>query len=607
MSNDDSFQLYSKKMNINDNILQENQKNSQKKKTRNKTKNKTEDEIKVELIIKNNNKTESTQDKTKFNGLILPKIETNNALKQSHENDIKYLSQSNEIPNPNNKISNQKETKNLTVSNENNININNEKKSSNDNIILNEKENKEKSDIDEQKFVEVFNKNKKRIMKICIEIEENLNNIYLNSNKNENDDNAMNKSQNINSLNDNNTYKISKEQKEVIKKINNYKKRIKSAQEELDAQLKLNKADQLESILKERKKYLENIKRENDVLKNIKNFQEKDEKEIKNIQTKKEDLYSVNEKINKIKDEAKIKKDYNHTLSEKIKTQNEQINTLKDRCNLINQNIEYFKKKQIHLNQNQNNDIENNNNNLELLDLNEIKKIYDEKIERIAEKQEKMKYKIKEQNIKIEELTSNNESLSVNIDKIMMKTKNNMNKIISYERQLRKKENLLYDSIIKNKKRNTLSDRKPFHIGPINEKPKIKKIFDYQKYLKESEKNKKKIKLYTSVDGESKKSKPKTLLEIETLRNDIQSAIRKNELDEQIEKIIHKLKDGNTQVNKNIKINKNNDEDDVLNNLFKKNEEINGSNRYNFYVTEGANLPVPLKKENINDNLNTNY
>ena len=418
----------------------------------------------------------------------------------------------------------------------------------------------------------------------------------------------MNKTQNINSINENNnTYKISKEQKEIIKKINNYKKRIKSAQEELDTQLKLNKADELESILKERKIYLENIKRENDVLKNIKNLQEKDEKEIKNYQNKKEEIYSVNEKIHKIKDEAKIKKDYNHTLSEKIKSQNDQINTLKNQCNLINQNIEYFKKKQINSIQNQNNDIENNNISIEKLDLNEIKKEYDEKIEKIIEKQEKIKCTIKEQNIKIEELTSVNESLSVNINKIMIKIKNNMSKILSYEKQLRKKENLLYDSIIKNKRTNTISDRKPFHIGPINDKPKTKKIFYYQKYLREFEKNKKKIKLYTSVDGVSKKSKPKALLEIEKLRTDIQSAIKKNELDEKIEKIIHKLKDGKSKKNKNINININNDEDDVLNNLFKKNNEINGSNRYNFYVTEGANLPVPLKQENINNNLNTNY
>ena len=596
MSDNDTFQLYSKENNKNENILQETKKNTQKKKTRNRTKNKTEDEIKVELIMKN--KTESTQDKTKVNDLILPKIENNNTLKQSHENDIKYLSQSNEAQN-------NKNSKNLTISNENKININNEKKVSTDNIVLNENKNEELYDTDEQKLVETFNKNKKTLMQVCIEIEENLNRIYLNSNKT-NDDNAMNKTQNMNSSNNNNNYKISPEQKEIIKKINNYKKRIKTAQEELDMQLKLNKADELENILKERKIYLEKIKKENSILKNIKNLQEKDEKEIKNIQNKKEELYSVNEKINKIKDEAKIKKDYNHTLSEKIKSQNEQINTLKNKCNLINQNIEYFKKKQIHSIQNQNNNIENNN--LEKLDLNELKNIYEEKVEIILEKQEKIKNKIKEQNIKIEQLTSDNENLSVNIDKIMMKIKTNMNKILSYEKQLRKKESLLYDSIIKNKRKNTLSDRKPFHIGLINTKPKSKKNFDYQKYLNEYEKNKKKIKLYSSVDGGgSKKSKPKALLEIENLRNDIQLAIKKNELDEKIEKIIHKLKDGKTNKNINININNNNEEDDVLNNLFKKNDEINGSNRYNFYVTEGANLPVPLKQENINNNLNTNF
>ena len=595
MSDNDTFQLYSKENNKNENILQETKKNTQKKKTRNRTKNKTEDEIKVELIMKN--KTESTQDKTKVNDLILPKIENNNTLKQSHENDIKYLSQSNEAQN-------NKNSKNLTISNENKININNEKKVSTDNIVLKENKIDEIYDTDEQKLVETFNKNKKTLMQVCIEIEENLNRIYLNSNKT-NDDNAMNKTQNMNSSNNNN-YKISPEQKEIIKKINNYKKRIKTAQEELDMQLKLNKADELENILKERKIYLEKIKKENSILKNIKNLQEKDEKEIKNIQNKKEELYSVNEKINKIKDEAKIKKDYNHTLSEKIKSQNEQINTLKNKCNLINQNIEYFKKKQIHSIQNQNNNIENNN--LEKLDLNELKKIYEEKVEIILEKQEKIKNKIKEQNIKIEQLTSDNENLSVNIDKIMMKIKTNMNKILSYEKQLRKKESLLYDSIIKNKRKNTLSDRKPFHIGPINIKPKSKKNFDYQKYLNEYEKNKKKIKLYSSVDGGgSKKSKPKALLEIENLRNDIQLAIKKNELDEKIEKIIHKLKDGKTNKNINININNNNEEDDVLNNLFKKNDEINGSNRYNFYVTEGANLPVPFKQENINNNLNTNF
>ena len=595
MSNNENFQLYLKENNKTENKLQENMKNSYKKKTRNKVKKKNDDEINAELIMKNY-KTESTQDKTKNNDLILPKIENNNKLKQSHENDINYFSQKKEISN--NKIPKQKEAKNYSISNENKININNERKFSEENNIYLEQETFE---MDEQKLIEIFNKNKKTLMIICTEIEDNLNNIYFNQGKNNEDSNAMNKTQNINSSNKNS--KITKEQKEIIKKINNYKIRIKSAQEELDIQLKLSKADELENTLKERKKYLENIKRENEVLKIIKNFQETDEKEIKNMLNKKEELYSVNEKINKIKGEAKIKKDYNHTLSEKIKSQNDQINSLLNKFNLINQNIEYFKKKQINAIQAQNNGILNNdmNNKIENIDLKEIKKLYEEKVEKIVEKQERIKLKIKEQNTKIKEIINYNEKLSVNIDKIMLKIKNNMSKIMTYENELKRKEILLYDSMTKNKRKNTLSDRKPFHVGSINIKPKTKKIFDYQKYLKEFEKNKNKIKVYSSVDTNTKS---KTLKEIEKLRSDIQLSIQNNELDEKIDEIINKIKHG--KKNNNIKI-INNDEDDVLNNLFKKNDEINGSNRYNFYVTEGANLPVSLKSENINKNFNSNY
>ena len=591
MSNNENFQLYLKENNQTDNKLQENMINSYKNKTRNKISNKNEDEINAEFIMKNY-KTESTQDKTKNNDLILPKIENNNKLKQSHENDIKYFSQKKDISN--NKNPKLKETKNYNISNENKIN---EKKISEENNIDLEQETFE---MDEQKLKEIFNKNKKTLMIICTEIEDNLNNIYFNQGKNNEDNNAMNKTQNINSSNKNS--KFTKEQKEILKKINNYKIKIKIAQEELYTQLKLSKADELENTLKERKKYLENIKKENEVLKNIKNIQEKDEKEIKNILNKKEELYSVNEKINKIKGEAKIKKDYNHTLSEKIKVQNDQINSLQNKCNLINQNIEYFKKKQINAIQSQNNGIDNTdiNNNIENIDIKEIKKLYEEKVEKIVEKQERIKLKIKEQNTKIKEIINYNEKLSVNIDKIMMKIKINMSKIMTYENELKRKEILLYDSMTKNKRKNTLSDRKPFHVGPINIKPKNKKIFDYQKYLKEFEKNKNKIKVYSSVDTNNKS---KTLKEIEKLRSDIQLSIQNNELDEKIDKIINKIKHGKKN---NIKI-INNDEDDVLNNLFKKNDEINGSNRYNFYVTEGANLPVSLKSENINKNFNSNY
>ena len=585
MSNNDNFQLYSKEKNINENIQKENIRNSHKKKTRNKNKDKIDDEIKVELVLKNNNKTESTIERTKNNDLILPKIESNNTLKQTHENDINYLSESKEILN--NKNLNEKETKKLMITNENKINIDNQIKKEKDNNKNNSKENFE---AEEKKLTEIFNKNKKNLMEICSEIEEHLSKLYTSKGKIE-DNNKLNKTQNINSYNNS---KSSKEQNELIKKINNYKMKINTAQNELDVLLRLNKVDELENILQERKRYLEKIKRENSVLKKMKSLQEKDEKEVKDIINKKEELFSVNEKINKMKDEAKIKKDYNHTLSEKIKSQNEQINNLQNKCHLINQNIEYYKKKQIQSIKT-NNDSDNNNE-IENLNLNDLKKLYEEKVNNIVEKQEMIKIKIKEQNIKIKEIKDFNEVISTKIEKIMLQIKNNLRKIITFENELKRKEYLIYDSI--NKRKNTLADRKPFHVGPINIKPKTKKIFDYQKYLKDFEKNKNRIKVFSSVDVNSK---PKTLREIEKLRTDIQQAIKKNELDEKIDKIINNLKNRKKNEIKNIIT----EEDDILNNLFKRNEEINGSNRYNFYVTEGANLPIALKQENINSNLNS--
>ena len=182
------------------------------------------------------------------------------------------------------------------------------------------------------------------------------------------------------------------------------------------------------------------------------------------------------------------------------------------------------------------------------------------------------------------------------IYEIVEQIKNNMSQIITYENNIKRKELQIYDRI--NKKNNTLSERKPFNVSPINattNKQKNKKIFDYQKYLKNYEKVVNKNRLYTSADT----NKPKTLKEIEKLKTDIQQTIERNELDEKIKRIIKGLK-SNSKFNIN-----NNDEEDALQKFLRKNEEANYKDRYNFYVTEGANLPVPAKLENIN-NLNYN-
>ena len=294
----------------------------------------------------------------------------------------------------------------------------------------------------------------------------------------------------------------------------------------------------------------------------------------------------MNDKINKIKEETKIKKGYDHTLNEKIKTQNEKINELQNRCDLINQNIAYYKKKQKE-------ELLYNYNKEEEIDINKIKENYQEEMSKIKEKQEKLKNKIKEQNIKINTILKYNENLTDKIKETMIEIKDKMSKIINYENNIKLKEIQIYDKI--NKKNNTLSGRKPFRVIQSNNKK--KKIFDYQKYLKVYEEGKNKYRLYTNEDNNIK---PKALKEIEELKTDIQQAIKRNELDEKMAKIIIGLKTKNNKKNGE-------EEEDDLQKFLKKNEEINLGGRYNFYVTEGANLPVPIKVENINKNLYSNY
>ena len=195
-----------------------------------------------------------------------------------------------------------------------------------------------------------------------------------------------------------------------------------------------------------------------------------------------------------------------------------------------------------------------NSNGEEIVDLNILKKNYQEKYSKIKEKQEKLRIKVREQNTKIKEINDHNEQLTTNINEIMSEIKDKTSQIISYENKIKIKEMQIYDKINKKKQNNNLSERKPFYISPVNyNKKNYRKIFDYQKYLKAYEDgiNKFKNRLYTSADTNNK---PNTLNEIEKLKTDIQQTIKKNELDDKIKKIIVDLK-----LNSYNKNNNNND------------------------------------------------
>ena len=585
MSNNENSQLYSKE-----------------KEKSNKNENKNQQKIEVELVLKGSKNNESiknispkkdmAEEQLKNNELILPKIENNNPIKQEDENNnIDSKSQEN-LEN----INNIEKEKNIDSSFNNKIESDLISKNTN-NTFSNIEKLKEK----EEKIVKTFKKLKKAIMLTCVEIEDNLNRIYYPENTEE----MMNLSHvnftKTSKFSRNNKNELTEEQKEkekeIFKKIKNYKSKIKSIQNELDITLKINKADELETIYTQKKIQLEKLKKENMALKNVKSIKEKDKVEIDNKNAQKNALYSMNEKINKIKGETKIKKDYCHTLIEKIKCQNEKINELQKKCDLINENMKYYKKKQIQeLKMEKEKELYTIE---EQKDIETLKDNYQKEYSKIKEKQEKLNSKIKEQNTQIKSISKHNDNLTEKIREIIIEIKDKSSQIISYENKMKIKEKEIYGKI--NKKNNTLSDRKPFHVTPVLVKTqKKKKIFDYQRYLKDYEnKNKIKNRMYTSADNSIK---PKTLNEIENLKNDIQKTIKKNELDEKIKKIISKLKSSGKFNQSNIK----NEEEDELQKILNKNQGINHSDRYNFYVTEGANLPVPLKAENIN-NYYSNY
>lgn len=593
---DENSQSYSQDEEDDKNNDSEKESNEEQKENENKDKNEEKnEELEIELVLKNKNNNQNnniTEEKGKENELVLPKIDINCKIKPVHENNINISPRINEKEDSSNE-NNFKENENDLKEKKEEEDIEKKKKEK-------EKKAEEKLKEKEEKLLITFNRLKKALIQTCTEIEENLNRIYYP----ENTETLMNLShvnntkttqfsiQNNIKNNELNKEEIEKE-KENLRKIKNYKFKIKSAQNELDIELKINKADELESIFSQKKAYYDKICKENEVLKKIKDNQENEKSEVNYKAMKKEALISMNEKILKIKDEINIKRNYYKTIVEKMKSQNEKIKELQERCDLINENIEYYKKKQIKEIKKQN-EIENGKDEKEI-DLEKLEKNYKEDMCKYKEKEDKLKNKVKEQSTKIKNIIKENDDLNDKIYEIVEQIKNNMSQIITYENNIKRKELQIYDRI--NKKNNALSERKPFNVSPINattNKQKSKKIFDYQKYLKNYEKVINKNRLYTSADT----NKPKTLKEIEKLKTDIQKTIERNELDEKIQRIIKGLK-SNTKFNTN-----NNDEEDALQKFLKKNEEANYKDRYNFYVTEGANLPVPAKLENIN---NLNY
>ena len=323
--------------------------------------------------------------------------------------------------------------------NDNNFD-NNNNENNNENIIDKNNENVENNnkeiikDEEYEQSLETYNKLKQYIITICSQIENNFNKIY-GSDSNNNNKNTPIKNDN-NSSNSGAT--DNKEMEETLKKIKEYQIKTKELQKEVELIIKLNKINELEGILEIKKNYLAQLESENKSLNNVKNIQEKGIKEYSKNDTKRQELISLVEKIKKIKEEIKIKKDYYKLTDEKLKNQNKKINELTNKCVIIKKNIEIYKKKK-------ENEILNNKqeeeNQMQKDEINKIINDYEEENKILCEKEKNYKNVIKEQNTNINKLKEELNNITNEINDTDSKIKEVQSKISTIEYNNRIKQN----------------------------------------------------------------------------------------------------------------------------------------------------------------------
>ena len=324
--------------------------------------------------------------------------------------------------------------------NDNNFDNNNNNENNNENIIDKNNENVENNnkeiikDEEYEQSLETYNKLKQYIITVCSQIENNFNKIY-GSDSNNNNKNTPIKNDN-NSSNSGAT--DNKEMEETLKKIKEYQIKTKELQKEVELIIKLNKINELEGILEIKKNYLAQLESENKSLNNVKNIQEKGIKEYSKNDTKRQELISLVEKIKKIKEEIKIKKDYYKLTDEKLKNQNKKINDLTNKCVIIKKNIEIYKKKK-------ENEILNNKqeeeNQMQKDEINKIINDYEEENKILCEKEKNYKNVIKEQNTNINKLKEELNNITNEINDTDSKIKEVQSKISTIEYNNRIKQN----------------------------------------------------------------------------------------------------------------------------------------------------------------------
>ena len=283
----------------------------------------------------------------------------------------------------------------------------------------NHNNNFEKEEQNIQNNEELVNENKSNIIEqrniiqsqlkfICNKIEDALNTYHIKKLEKEREKEEMNKT-GIKNL----------EIKPIAKEINNYKEQSKKIQDEIDNIYNNTMIDNIENRIREKRNYIKEIKRENQILKKATRGQEKDINEFINKNNNVDETENLKLQIKKLKEALKITKDFHKEQEIKLKEQQNQIDTLEKKKKLIKDNIE-FKKKKIknEKNKKDNEDNENKEENYEKYDIYTLDEKKYELASQIDIEEKKYKEQINNQKILIDSFNKDIEILKIKLKSI---------------------------------------------------------------------------------------------------------------------------------------------------------------------------------------------
>ena len=283
----------------------------------------------------------------------------------------------------------------------------------------NHNNNFEKEEQNIQNNEELVNENKSNIIEqrniiqsqlkfICNKIEDALNTYHIKKLEKEREKEEMNKT-GIKNL----------EIKPIAKEINNYKEQSKKIQDEIDNIYNNTMIDDIENRIREKRNYIKEIKRENQILKKATIGQEKDINEFINKNNNVDETENLKLQIKKLKEALKITKDFHKEQEIKLKEQQNQIDTLEKKKKLIKDNIEFKKKKMKNeKNKKDNEDNENKEENYEKYDIYTLDEKKYELASQIDIEEKKYKEQINNQKILIDSFNKDIEILKIKLKSI---------------------------------------------------------------------------------------------------------------------------------------------------------------------------------------------